>query len=128
MKFIWNNFFLLCIILLVSAFIFYKNLTLNYLPWYLIVLFLINLFLIALFFFLPDKFSILTRAWIALGKLLGLIVTPITWAIIFYSIFGVLGFFMRLFGRDVLGLRVRGVSNWSDPSNQSTKSNFDDQF
>lgn len=100
----------------------------NFLSWFSIVLFLINLFLIALFFFLPDKFSILTKAWIAFGKILGLIVAPITWAIIFYSIFGVLGFFMRLFGRDVLGLKKRGCSNWSDASNQSTKSYFEDQF
>ena len=44
----------------------------------------------------------LNRAWMKLGELMGMVVSPIVLGIIFYAVFTPFGVVMRLFGRDAL--------------------------
>ena len=54
------------------------------------------------------------RAWMTLGALLGLVVSPIVLGILFFGLFTPIALLMRLFGRDELRLRrsPAGVSYW----------------
>jgi hypothetical protein len=47
----------------------------------------------------------LNKAWMGLGLLLGMIISPIVLGIIFFLIFTPVGLCMRLFGRDELRLK-----------------------
>ena len=44
----------------------------------------------------------LNRAWMALGELLGRVVSPVVLGVIFYAVFTPVGYAMRLFGRDAM--------------------------
>jgi hypothetical protein len=56
----------------------------------------------------------LNRAWMKLGEVLGMIVTPIVLGFIFFGIFTPVAFFMRLAGRDTMCRRFepRAPSYW----------------
>ena len=56
----------------------------------------------------------LNRAWMTLGALLGLVVSPIVLGILFFGLFTPVALLMRLFGRDELRLRrsPARVSYW----------------
>lgn len=49
----------------------------------------------------------LNRAWMRLGYLLGLVVSPLVLGIIFFGLFTPMGLAMRAFGRDELRLRFK---------------------
>lgn len=54
---------------------------------------------------LPRSLREIKRAWLFFGFLIGLVVSPIVLAIVFYGVITPLGLLMRLFGRDALRLR-----------------------
>lgn len=62
----------------------------------------------------PALLTPLNRAWMALGVALGMIVSPVVLAILFFGIFTPLALLLRLFGRDELRLRrsPAGASYW----------------
>jgi hypothetical protein len=52
----------------------------------------------------------LNRAWMALGELLGRVVSPIVLGVIFFGVFTPVGMVMRLFGRDALCRRFESAT------------------
>ena len=68
------------------------------------------LFVISLIFLilglLNSKFlSPLNKSWIKLGEILGIIIAPIVMALVFFVILTPVSIFVRLFGKDLLGLK-----------------------
>ena len=53
----------------------------------------------------------LNKLWMKFGILLGMIVSPVIMAIIFFGIFTPIGIFMRLYGRDELRLNFKKREN-----------------
>jgi len=53
----------------------------------------------------PQSLAHLNRWWTRFGLLLGHIVSPVALAIVYYLAIVPVGLFMRLFGKDTLGLR-----------------------
>lgn len=53
-----------------------------------------------------DALLILNRLWMYFGILLSIIISPIVLKIIFFGIFTPVAFFMRIFARDELGLKL----------------------
>ena len=55
---------------------------------------------------LNSKFlSPLNKSWIKLGEILGIIIAPIVMALVFFVILTPVSIFVRLFGKDLLGLK-----------------------
>lgn len=52
----------------------------------------------------PTVYSGLTRAWIRLGALLGIVVAPLALALLFFGVMTPMGWVLRVFRRDILGL------------------------
>jgi hypothetical protein len=72
----------------------------------------INLYLIiasAIFLILglinSKLLSPLNKSWIKLGEILGMIIAPIVMALVYFVILTPLSFIVRLFGKDLLGLK-----------------------
>jgi len=59
-----------------------------------------------------DLFLPLNKLWMILGLLIGKVVSPIVIGIIFFGLFTPLGFFMRLFGRDELRLKLKTYQSY----------------
>jgi len=72
----------------------------------------------------------LNKLWMSLGFLMGKLVNPIVVGIIFFCLFTPIGFFMRIFGRDILQLEIKNKdSYWRDRNqvdgiNESFKNQF----
>ena len=49
--------------------------------------------------------SPLNKSWIKLGEILGMIIAPIVMALVYFVILTPLSFIVRLFGKDLLGLK-----------------------
>ena len=71
------------------------------------------LFILAACFF-PSVLHPLNRGWMALGRLMGMVVTPIILGLLFFVLFTPIGMLMRLFGRDALRMKLdrSGASYW----------------
>ena len=72
----------------------------------------INLYLIiasAIFLILglinSKLLSPLNKSWIKLGEILGMIIAPIVMALVYFVILTPVSFIVRLFGKDLLGLK-----------------------
>jgi ABC-type transport system involved in cytochrome c biogenesis permease component len=52
----------------------------------------------------PTVYSGLTRAWIRLGALLGIVVAPLALALLFFGVMTPMAWVLRVFRRDILGL------------------------
>ena len=50
-------------------------------------------------------FSPLNKLWIKFGEILGIIISPIIMALVYFVILTPISFFVRIFGKDLLGLR-----------------------
>lgn len=78
----------------------------------------------------PRLLAPLNKAWFLLGQLLGKIVSPLVFAVIFFMLLTPIAFLMRLRGRDELRLKRRPVvSFWIDrrppgPDADSFKNQF----
>jgi hypothetical protein len=57
----------------------------------------------------PEALASLNRAWMALGKLLNRIVSPVILALLFFGIVWPIGFLMRRTGNDALRLKRAGA-------------------
>ena len=71
----------------------------------------------------------LNKLWMRLGQLLGMIISPIILAIIFFALFTPYGLVMRLFGRDELRLKLgKRESHWKPREQLMSQTNFKKQF
>ena len=68
----------------------------------------------------------LNKLWIKFGIFLGLIVSPIVMGIVFFSVVTPIGFFMKIMGKDLLGLKSKKNTYWIDRDN--IKSSMKKQF
>ncbi len=59
---------------------------------------------LALAIIAPSVYSGLTRAWIRLGTLLGVVVAPLALALLFFGVFTPMGWGLRVIRRDILCL------------------------
>ena len=50
--------------------------------------------------------SPLNKSWIKLGEILGMIIAPIVMALVYFVILTPVSFIVRLFGKDLLGLKI----------------------
>ena len=55
---------------------------------------------------IPNIIVPLYKAWVWLGEKIGFVVSRVILALIFFGIFTPLGLVFRLFGRDILGLKL----------------------
>ena len=53
----------------------------------------------------PSVLKPLNTAWIKLGEILGKIIAPIVMLLIFFIVITPIGLMLRLFGKDILGLK-----------------------
>jgi hypothetical protein len=60
----------------------------------------------------PDLFTSLNKIWIQFGILLGKIISPIVMGLIFFFVVTPIGFFVRLFKKDIMGLKKSKSSYW----------------
>ena len=92
------------------------------------------LFGIALVFLITTVFKAeslmpLNKLWMRFGILLGMIISPIVLAFIFFGLITPYGIFMRLIGRDELRLkRKTNKSYWIHRSKRFQETNFKQQF
>ena len=71
----------------------------------------------------------LNKLWMRLGQLLGMIISPIILAIIFFALFTPYSLVMRLFGRDELRLKLKKKeSHWKPREQLMSQTNFKEQF
>ena len=79
----------------------------------------------------PARLAPLNRAWFRLGLLLAKVVNPIVLGVLFFFVITPYALVLRLFGRDLLGLKPRPdvASYWieRDPS-QSPADGFERQY
>ena len=72
----------------------------------------------------------LNKLWMRFGLLLGMIVSPIVFGVIFFVLFTPVGMLMRLFGCDELRLKAKSATSYwklrnpSGPSADSFKNQF----
>ena len=88
----------------------------------------------ALFFFIAYfKSSLLNRLnkiWFSIGKILGIIFSPIILGIIFFGLFTPVAMIMRLFNRDELKINLKSnKSTWKmKETSKLASSSFNNQF
>ena len=86
------------------AFSFYKNQSLN-------VYYLTLALLFFILGFLNSKIlTPLNKAWIKFGELLGMIIAPIVMAIVYFLVIFPTTILLKLFGKDLLGLKINKSS------------------
>ena len=66
----------------------------------------ISIIFLALALFKKELLKPLNIAWIKFGELLGSIIAPIVMALIYFSILTPLSFIIRIFGKDLLRLKI----------------------
>lgn len=74
----------------------------------------------------PNLFTLLNRFWIQFGILIGKIISPIVMFLVFFLIVTPTGILVRLFKKDVMGLKRGSTSYWINRKNklQSFKKQF----
>lgn len=77
-------------------------------------------------FFITIKFSNLlipfSKLWIGLGVLMGKLISPIIMFIIFFFIVTPIGFILKIFGKDILDLKISNKTTfWVDRKNEIGK-------
>jgi len=80
----------------------------------------------------PQLLHLLNRAWLAFGRLLHRIVSPLVMGMLFFAVVTPTGWLMRLRGRDLLSLKRRpdlksywiGREPWSQPAPETMKHQF----
>jgi predicted membrane metal-binding protein len=78
----------------------------------------------------PQLLYQLNRAWLALGRLLHKIVSPLVMGVIFFAIVTPTGWIMRLNGKDLLSLKRRPdqKSYWIRPEPARSETEMKNQF
>jgi hypothetical protein len=74
----------------------------------------------------PNLFTFLNKLWIQFGILLGKIISPIVMALVFFIVVTPIGILVRIFKKDVMGLKIGASSYWINRKNkvQSMKKQF----
>ena len=77
----------------------------------------------------PSALHPLNKLWMRFGLLLNKVVSPLVLAVLFFLVFTPLGLALRLFGKDVLNLKIQKniKSYWID-STQTLPTSMKDQF
>lgn len=71
----------------------------------------------------------LNKGWMALGLLLGMIVSPIVLGILYFGLFTPISLAMRAMGRDELGLKMQhGATHWKVRTADAAAGSFKNQF
>ena len=96
------GYFFVLIFLITSGYFFIKN----NIIWTLLFISLAAIFIL-LVFFSPNTLHPLNKIWMKFGKFLGILISPIVLAIIYFGIFTSYGLIMKLFGRDELKLKQK---------------------
>lgn len=114
---IFSIFFL---VLFVISFFYHNQINFSYL--------IISLLLFLMSFLRPSIFYYPNMIWINIGNLLGILTTPIILGIIYLLLFIPIGFLLKIFGHDVLDLKInkKKLSYWK--VYKSNKINFTKQF
>ena len=63
-------------------------------------------------FIKPNLFTPLNKLWIQFGILLGKIISPIVMGLVFFFVVTPIGILVRLFKKDVMGLKKKETSYW----------------
>lgn len=114
--------FFSAIFFILSAYL-YLNQTYLFAGLALIIMFL----LITLSLFNADLLEPLNKAWMMLGQLLGIVITPLILGIIFFGIFMPIAIFFKIIGRDELKLKLLSKeSYWKSVNDKEL--NFKNQF
>lgn len=93
------------------------------------MLFGFTLILLITTIFKANLLLTLNKFWMRLGLLLGLIISPIVLALIFFGLITPYGIFLRLIGRDELRLKKKvNQSYWIYRSKSLSENNFKQQF
>ena len=118
------GFFFSALFFIVSTYFFYNQLEIV-----ASALFVVALLFIFTTLFNADLLLPLNKLWMKFGLLLGIIISPIVIAIIFFGLITPYGILMRLFGRDELRLkRIKKESYWILRSQSFLKTDFKQQF
>jgi hypothetical protein len=74
----------------------------------------------------PNLFTSLNKLWIKFGILLGKIMSPIVMGFVFFFVVTPIGIFVRIFKKDVMGLKRGASSYWINKEDkiQSMKKQF----
>jgi hypothetical protein len=74
----------------------------------------------------PNLFTFINKLWIQFGILLGKIISPIVMGLVFFCVVTPIGMLVRIFKKDVMGLKRRANSYWINRENkpQSMKKQF----
>ena len=76
-----------------------------------------------------DALLHLSKLWIRIGLLLGMLVSPIVLGVIFYCMFTPIAMLMRLSGRDELNLKfTQKISHWTMRKEVIKSESFKNQF
>ncbi len=70
----------------------------------------------------------LNKLWMRLGILLGAIVSPIVMGVVYFGVITPIGLIMKLFGKDVLNLKIDTNKNTYWTSKKKIPSKMKDQF
>ena len=63
-------------------------------------------------FIKPNLFTPLNKLWIQFGILLGKVISPIVMGLVFFFVVTPIGILVRLFKKDVMGLKKKETSYW----------------
>ena len=74
----------------------------------------------------PNLFTFLNKLWVKFGFLLGKIISPIVMGLVFFFVVTPIGILVRLFKKDLLGLKRGDSSYWINREDkpQSMKKQF----
>ena len=74
----------------------------------------------------PNLFTFLNKLWVKFGILLGKIMSPIVMGFVFFFVVTPIGIFVRIFKKDVMGLKRGASSYWINKEDkiQSMKKQF----
>ena len=74
----------------------------------------------------PNLFTFINKLWIQFGILLGKIISPVVMGLVFFFVVTPIGILVRIFKKDVMGLKRGASSYWINRENklQSMKKQF----
>ena len=77
-------------------------------------------------FIRPNLFTPLNKLWIQFGILLGKVISPIVMGLVFFFVVTPIGILVRLFKKDVMGLKKKETSYWinREDKTQSMRKQF----
>jgi hypothetical protein len=118
------GFFFTIVFAVTAAYFFYEaNITWAY------VFIAVAMIFLSITFIMSDVLLPLNKLWMRFGLLLGMIVSPIVLAVIFFGLFTPIAMLMRLSGRDELRLKCsRKASHWITRSEPIKSEAFKHQF